>query len=142
MGPGRRPGHSRSRGGDTVCGRRRQGQRRPRRGSPQECHEPRTKDVLANSLAYMHPSFGGEAILSIGKAADYVKLGLAGIVNVMPFTCMPGMVVTAISKRFREDYDHVPWLNLAYDGQEESQSLTRLEAFMHQVKEFHKRTKR
>jgi predicted CoA-substrate-specific enzyme activase len=103
-------------------------------------HEPRTKEVLANSLAYMHPSFGGEAILSVGKAADYVRRGLSGIVNVMPFTCMPGMVVTAISKRFREDYDHIPWLNLAYDGQEESQALTRLEAFMHQVKEFHRRT--
>ncbi|MFQ6094071.1 MAG: acyl-CoA dehydratase activase-related protein, partial [bacterium] len=91
-------------------------------------HEPKTSEVLANSAPYMHPTFGGEAILSIGKAADYVKRGLSGIVNVMPFTCMPGMVVAAISKRFREDYDNVPWLNLAYDGQQETLSLTRLEA--------------
>ncbi|UCE17126.1 MAG: CoA activase [Gemmatimonadota bacterium] len=104
-------------------------------------HEPPTSEVLGNSARYMHHTFGGEAILSIGKAADYVKKGLSGIVNVMPFTCMPGMVVIAISKRFREDYDNVPWLNLAYDGQEETQSLTRLEAFMHQVTQFHQRKK-
>ena len=102
-------------------------------------HEPKTNEVLDNSAPYMHHTFGGEAILSIGKAADYMKRGLAGIVNVMPFTCMPGMVVAAISKRFREDYDNIPWLNLAYDGQEGTHSLTRLEAFMYQVKQSHHR---
>jgi predicted nucleotide-binding protein (sugar kinase/HSP70/actin superfamily) len=126
---------------DTIQYRDEEHLSKPFHGMLLNVHEPRTKAVLANSLSYMDPSFGGEAILSIGKAADYIKRGLSGIVNVMPFSCMPGMVVSAISKRFREDYDNVPWLNLAYDGQEESQSLTRLEAFMHQVKEYHQRKK-
>jgi predicted nucleotide-binding protein (sugar kinase/HSP70/actin superfamily) len=56
----------------------------------------------------------------------------------MPFTCMPGTIATAVLKRVREDHDNVPLLNIAYEGQADSQTLTRLEAFMHQAKS-HKR---
>jgi len=98
--------------------------------------EPSTKKVLEYSAPYMHPSFGGEAILSVGKAIDYIKRGASGIINTMPFTCMPGLVVTAISKKFREDFHNIPWLNIAYDGQEENTAMTRLEAFMHQAREY------
>jgi len=99
--------------------------------------EPDTETVLGYAAPYLHHSFGGEAILSIGKAVDYIKRGASGIINAMPFTCMPGMMVTAVSKRFREDFHNIPWLNIAYDGQEENTSMTRLQAFMHQAREYH-----
>jgi predicted nucleotide-binding protein (sugar kinase/HSP70/actin superfamily) len=102
--------------------------------------EPDTETILGYSSPYMHPSFGGEAILSIGKAIDYIKRGASGIINTMPFTCMPGLVVTAISKKFREDFNNIPWLNIAYDGQEENTAMTRLEAFMYQAKEYQRWT--
>jgi predicted CoA-substrate-specific enzyme activase len=108
-------------------------------GSILECHEAGTGEVLRLAGPYLHESFGGEAILSIGKAIEYVNQGLSGIVNTMPFTCMPGTVVTAMSKKLREDFDNVPWLNLAYEGLEDSSEITRLEAFMHQAREFQKR---
>jgi predicted CoA-substrate-specific enzyme activase len=108
-------------------------------GSIQECYEPKIGQVLDLASPYLHESFGGEAILSIGKAIDYIKHGLSGIVNTMPFTCMPGTVVTAISKKLREDFDNVPWLNLAYEGLEDANEITRLEAFMHQASEYRKR---
>jgi predicted nucleotide-binding protein (sugar kinase/HSP70/actin superfamily) len=98
--------------------------------------ETETKKVLEYSAPYMHPSFGGEAILSVGKAIDYIHKGASGIINAMPFTCMPGLVVTAISKKFREDFNNIPWLNIAYDGQEENTAMTRLEAFVHQAREY------
>lgn len=98
--------------------------------------EPNTETVLGYAAPYLHRSFGGEAILSIGKAADYIQRGASGIINTMPFTCMPGLVVTAISKKFREDFHNIPWLNIAYDGQEENTAMTRLQAFMHQAKEY------
>ncbi|MCK4546740.1 MAG: hypothetical protein KAW17_04775 [Candidatus Eisenbacteria sp.] len=103
-------------------------------------HEPGTNEVLANSAPYMHRSFGGEAILSIGKAVDYVQRDVSGIVNIMPFSCLPGMVVTAISKKFREDFGGIPWLNMTYDGQEESGAQTRLEAFVYQVNQYRLQT--
>jgi predicted nucleotide-binding protein (sugar kinase/HSP70/actin superfamily) len=99
-------------------------------------HEPGTKEVLSYSAPYMHHSFGGEAILSIGKAIDYVERDVSGIVNIMPFSCLPGMVVTAISKKFREDFGGIPWLNMTYDGQEEAGAQTRLEAFVYQVNQY------
>ncbi len=108
-------------------------------GSILECHEAKTKDVLELASPYLHESFGGEAILSIGKAIDYINQGLSGILNTMPFTCMPGTVVTAMSKKLREDFDNVPWLNLAYEGLEDSSEITRLEAFMHQARDYRKR---
>ena len=110
------------------------------KGAILEYHESRTGEVLKLASPYLHESFGGEAILSIGKAIDYINQGLSGIVNTMPFTCMPGTVVTAMSKKLREDFDNVPWLNLAYEGLEDSSEITRLEAFMHQARQFQKRT--
>ena len=61
--------------------------------------------------------------------------GIDVIINVMPFTCMPGTMVTAISKRLREEYK-VPWLNLAFDGLEQGTTETRLEAFMYQARQY------
>ena len=50
-----------------------------------------------------------------------------------------GTMVTAISKRIREEYK-TPWLNLAFDGLEQGTTETRLEAFMYQAKQ-HKKAK-
>jgi predicted nucleotide-binding protein (sugar kinase/HSP70/actin superfamily) len=101
--------------------------------------EAPTEELIAHSRPYIHKSFGGEAILSVGKAIDYVRQGVAGIVNVMPFTCMYGTIVVAISKKLREDFGDVPWLNAAFDGQKDTNLGTRLEAFMHQAKAYQTR---
>jgi predicted nucleotide-binding protein (sugar kinase/HSP70/actin superfamily) len=87
----------------------------------------------------MHPSFEGEAILSIGKAIDFVRQGASGLVNTMPFTCMPGTIVNAVLKRCREDHHNVPLLTIAYDGQQDGNTKTRLEAFVYQVRHYQDR---
>ena len=79
-------------------------------------------------------SFEGEAILSVGKAIDFIEKGASGIINVMPFTCMPGTVSAAILRLVQKKYD-VPIINVAYDGQGLTNIDTRLEAFMYQVRE-------
>ena len=99
-------------------------------------HEPAIKETFKYADAYLDPSFEGEAILSIGKCKDFIQKGASGLVNIMPFTCMPGTIVTALLKRFRDDNNGIPFLNLAYDGQEQTNTLTRLEAFMHQVYQY------
>lgn len=95
-----------------------------------------TVEVLRNANPYMRDTFEGEAVLSIGKAVEFSEKGLSGIVNVMPFSCMPGTVVSAISRKVREDYNNIPWLNLDYDGVEETNTQTRLEAFMFQAEQY------
>ncbi len=97
-------------------------------------HEPTTEALIRHALPYMHPSFEGEAILSIGKAIDFIRRGAGGLINTMPFTCMPGTIVSAVLKRCREDHRNIPLLTIAYDGQQDGNTKTRLEAFVHQVR--------
>jgi predicted nucleotide-binding protein (sugar kinase/HSP70/actin superfamily) len=108
-------------------------------GSIRNLHEPTTDEVLALAKPYLDASFEGEAVLSIGKTMDFALKGASGVVNVMPFTCMPGTVVSAILKRYREENGNLPVLNMAYDGQEQSNIMTRLEAFMYQAKQYQER---
>jgi predicted nucleotide-binding protein (sugar kinase/HSP70/actin superfamily) len=98
--------------------------------------EPKTAEVLQLAQPYLDSSFEGEAVLSIGKTMDFARKGASGVVNVMPFTCMPGTVVSAILKRYREENNNLPILHMAYDGQEQSNIMTRLEAFMYQAKQY------
>ena len=104
--------------------------------------EPTTEALLKLAAPYIHDSFEGEAVLSIGKTIEQFQHHASGVVNVMPFTCMPGSIVTALLKRVREDHEQMPVVSLAYDGQAEGNTRTRIEAFMHQVKEFHRRKRK
>jgi predicted nucleotide-binding protein (sugar kinase/HSP70/actin superfamily) len=96
-------------------------------------------DIWDNAEPYIIKWFG-EAALSIGKSVYWIKNGADGIINVFPFTCIPGNIVNAISKRIREEYK-IPWLNLAFDGLEQETTETRLEAFMYQAKQYMKNKK-
>ena len=73
--------------------------------------------------------------LNMGKSADYVKNGASGIINVMPFGCMPGTIVSAMLKGLKQETS-IPCFNIAYDGTEATCSEIQLEAFMHQAKEY------
>ncbi len=96
--------------------------------------EPKIGDIIRKASPYVHVSFEGEAILSVGKAIDFIDKGVSGIINAMPFTCMPGTISSAIMKLIQKKYN-IPVINVAYDGQGSTNIRTRLEAFMYQVKE-------
>jgi predicted nucleotide-binding protein (sugar kinase/HSP70/actin superfamily) len=98
--------------------------------------EPKIKVILDKASTYIHVSFEGEAILSVGKSVDFIEKGVSGIVNVMPFTCMPGTISSAIMRLLQKKYN-VPIINIAYDGQGLTNINARLEAFMYQVREHH-----
>ncbi|MGY4707661.1 acyl-CoA dehydratase activase-related protein [Candidatus Bipolaricaulota sp. J31] len=99
---------------------------------PWELEEPPTEEVVSHSEPYISEAYRGEPVLTVGKAIDYALKGFDGIVNVMPFSCMPGTMVSAVSTRVRRDYG-IPWINLTFDGQKQAHLRTRLEAFMHQA---------
>ena len=94
-----------------------------------------TEHVIELAEPYMHRSFEGEAILTVGKAIEYYHDGFDGVVNVMPFTCMPSTVVSSLSLRVSADCGDMPILNLSFDGQEDPTLTTRLEAFVEQVRQ-------
>jgi predicted nucleotide-binding protein (sugar kinase/HSP70/actin superfamily) len=112
---------------------------RPFHGYLRNAEEPPTREVLGLCAPYVHRSFEGEAILTVGKAIDFVRKGAAGVVSTMPFTCMPGTIAHAIIKRVKEEEGGFPFLNMVYDGTEQASEDTRIEAFMHQAKEYARR---
>ncbi len=95
--------------------------------------EEPVKHILELAEPYMHRSFEGEAVLSVGKMVEYYHRGFAGCVNVMPFTCMPSTIVSTQTVKVSADCGGMPILNLSFDGQEDAALATRLEAFVEQV---------
>jgi len=97
--------------------------------------EARAGEVIELGSRYLHPSIKGEAILSLGRAVEYVHEGLNGVVNVAPFGCMPGALVNGLLEQFRSEHDGIPVLKLAFDGVAQSTDETLLEAFVHQARQ-------
>jgi len=93
-------------------------------------------ETIKMASPYLHKSFEGEAILSVGKMVEMYHHGAAGTVSVGPFTCMPSNIVSALTRRLSRDCGGMPVINVSYDGQQDPTLQTRLEAFMHQVRNF------
>ena len=73
-----------------------------------------------------------ETCLSIAAILQFAREGCNGIVNVYPFTCMPGMTTTAIVKPVMSRR-RVPYLDTPYDGSLQPGRETAIRTFMHQV---------
>jgi predicted CoA-substrate-specific enzyme activase len=101
--------------------------------------EPDTDLILKYSDRYLDHNCGTEAVLSLGRATDFVLQGASGIISVMPFTCMPGTIAGALLRQVQEDFHNIPCISLAFDGLEDTQLQARLEAFMYQAHQYQKR---
>ncbi|MBF0516702.1 MAG: hypothetical protein HQK97_06215, partial [Nitrospirae bacterium] len=99
-------------------------------------HEPDTRQLIKKAKPYVDESFEGETILSIGKSVDLAERGVGGIVNTMPFGCMPGTIVSALMRALSKDYS-IPSISIPYDGTESNTSVMQLETFMEQIKNNH-----
>lgn len=91
------------------------------------------KKLISKGRSYINESYKGDPVLSMGRAVELVEAGFDGIIHVAPFHCMPGTAVSAVLEKFQRDHDGIACLKLTFDGQEESNSETRIEAFMHQA---------
>ncbi|MCL5037509.1 MAG: acyl-CoA dehydratase activase [Chloroflexi bacterium] len=101
------------------------------------CEEISPEEVVDLGDRYVTRYFGGEAILSLGKAQDFASGNMDGIVSVGPFNCMPSLIVSAISRELRRMNDNIPFLNVDFDGYEDSARDARIAMFAAQVKERH-----
>ncbi|MBU3941304.1 MAG: hypothetical protein KKF74_00125, partial [Nanoarchaeota archaeon] len=93
------------------------------------------KEIVSNGEKYIRHYIGGEAIVSMGKAVDYVKRDLDGIISVIPFNCMPGLTVAGFIPRFRKNNNNIPFISIEYDGFQDSTREMRIDTFFAQVKE-------
>jgi len=93
--------------------------------------------MLQLTAPYVHKDYDGDPVIALGTAAALSKKGVSGICNILPFTCMPGTLICSVADVFRKDHNNIPWVDYAYDGQDDASLETRLQAFMYQVKEYH-----
>jgi len=97
-------------------------------------YEQATEEVIELGRPYLSPAVRGEAILSMGRAEEYVEKHYHGIMNLTPFNCLPGNIVNALLKKFSDKHPDIPVLKLSYDGMQQAGEETRLEAFMYQAR--------
>ncbi|ODS33622.1 MAG: putative CoA enzyme activase [Candidatus Scalindua rubra] len=90
------------------------------------------KKIIAKGKAYIDDSYKGEPILTMGKAVEFYENDADGIINILPFSCMPGNIVNALLEKFQKVCNGIPCIKLAFDGQEQTNEETRIEAFVHQ----------
>ncbi len=94
------------------------------------------KEMLDLCNPYVNQFYDGDPPIAMGTAVALTKRGVSGMAAILPFTCMPGTLVASLSDSFRKDHDNIPFINIAYDGQDSVSLDTRLQAFVFQVKEF------
>lgn len=79
---------------------------------------------------YLNHFVGGHGRESVGKAVEYARAGVDGVVQLAPLTCMPEIVAHSVLPRVRDDYG-LPTMTIYLDEQAGEAGLyTRLEAFV------------
>jgi predicted nucleotide-binding protein (sugar kinase/HSP70/actin superfamily) len=93
-------------------------------------------DMLHLCNTYVNQFYDGDPPIAMGTSVALTKRGVSGLAAILPFTCMPGTLVASVSDTFRKDHNNIPFINIAYDGQDTVSLDTRLQAFVFQVKEY------
>lgn len=97
-----------------------------------------TSHILSNVQDTFSNHINGEAILSIGGAFTYANESFDGIINAMPFTCMPSTIASSILKPALRK--KIPYIDMVYDGSIQPNRSTNLATFVFQAKQ-HMKTK-
>lgn len=93
-------------------------------------------EMLRLCNRYVNEFYDGDPPIAMGSSVALAQRGVSGIAAILPFTCMPGTLIAAVSDSFRKDHNNIPFINIAYDGQDTISLDTRLQAFVFQVKEY------
>jgi predicted nucleotide-binding protein (sugar kinase/HSP70/actin superfamily) len=89
-----------------------------------------TKYATKLARGYLNFPSGGESIETVGKTILFQKKGVDGVLHIMPFTCMPELVASAVINRISKDKEY-PVLSMTFDEHiSEANIITRLEAFV------------
>ncbi len=97
--------------------------------------------IFSEAEPYIH--FDIDTILSTftARARGFASSGVSGLCNIYVLNCMLGNISIPILKNALRQYKNFPLINLVFDAQMGTNMLTRIEAFVHQVKLYHKRYK-
>src|SRR5699024_1610569 len=89
--------------------------------------------ILRQASPYLDMCIGGFAWETIGHSINYAKTGYDGIIQIMPFGCMPEVVAQSILPSVSQD-KNIPIMTLTIDELTgEGGFNTRLEAFVETI---------
>ncbi len=92
--------------------------------------EPDIEEIMKRAEEFMPLNFGTETPLTIGRAIIFKEQGAKAVINVAPFTCMPGNITQAVFQGLGEKIG-IPVINMFYDGKKgENKNLERLLPFL------------
>jgi predicted CoA-substrate-specific enzyme activase len=99
--------------------------------------EPGVQELEDLAEPYVDEIIENEIVISMGKARWLVESqGINGIINLIPFTCLLGTPIAAMLKSLKSDYPNTAVTTFKFDGAEDVNIRTRLEAFMHQARQY------
>jgi predicted nucleotide-binding protein (sugar kinase/HSP70/actin superfamily) len=96
-----------------------------------KCHEYR---ILKKGDPWLEINIGGHAKQSLGHIVNFNDRGFDGVIQLMPFGCLPELVAQSIIPKMSKELG-IPILSLSIDEQTGNANVqTRLEAFLDLVK--------
>ena len=78
--------------------------------------EPDIDEVIEQGSELTPINFSGEAILTLGRTRIFARQNAALVVNVAPFSCMPGTITAALCRQIQAETS-MPIVSLFYDGE-------------------------
>jgi predicted CoA-substrate-specific enzyme activase len=98
-----------------------------------------TEKMIRDIAPFINPDLDPVSTTYLARTIDLADRGVAGINYLTVLNCMLSNMTIPIIKRILSRYHALPFLATAYDGFQETNTNTRLEAFVHQAKLYHER---
>lgn len=90
---------------------------------------------------YLRSTVGGHGREAIKEMLDCVKNDFDGVIQLLPFGCMPEVIVRPILEKIHQE-SNIPFLSLSLDEQSAEAGInTRIEAFVDVVKNYYENKK-
>ena len=87
-------------------------------------------EVEQAAKPYLRWNVGGEGLVTVGQAVLHAKKGVDGLVELLPFTCIPEITALNVLPRISRDHN-LPVMSFILDEQSGQAGMrTRLEAFV------------
>jgi predicted CoA-substrate-specific enzyme activase len=105
----------------------------------EDCRILRVDDLVTLAAPYVSDDIDPVVTVNVAKAEDYAIRGCSGIANLIILNCLFGTLSTAIYRGIQREHNRIPVLNMIYDGLQQTNAKTRIEAFIHQAELYQER---
>ena len=96
--------------------------------------------ILKEVAPFIHYDIDPILATFTARVRRFSAEGVSGICNLFVLNCMLGNITVPIFREALKDYKGLPVLSAVYDGQQQTNMLTRVEAFMHQARLYKERS--